>query len=169
MGEAVADAERPSNTNGRRRNVSWPSGDIRVINSQYVQTLMSRGFVVRLLVNTAALWVATRVVPGVSYSGGWIPFLGVALIFGVLNTFVGFTTKILTFPLIIVTLGVFIFVINGLMLWLTSAVSGALGLGFHVEGFWPAFWGALVVSVVSTALGWMMRPPRVNVHYEHRR
>ena len=76
---------------------------------------MSGGFVVRLLVNTAALWVATRVVPGVSYSGGWIPFLGVALIFGVLNTFVGFTTKILTFPLIIVTLGVFIFVINGLM------------------------------------------------------
>jgi hypothetical protein len=69
-------------------------------------------------------------------------------------------------PLIIFTLGLFIFVINGLMLWLTSAVSGALGLGFRVEGFWPAFWGALVVSLVSTALSWMMRPPRVIVHLE---
>jgi putative membrane protein len=121
------------------------------------------GFVVRLLVNAAALWVATRVVPGVTYSDGWLPFLGVALIFGVINTFVGFVTKVLTFPLIIVTLGVFIFVINGLMLWLTSAVSNALGLGFRVDGFWPAFWGALVVSLVSTALSLMMRPPRVIV------
>src|SRR5688572_8197631 len=98
-------------------------------------------FVVRLLVNAAALWVATRMVPGVSYSGGWMAFLGVPLIFGVVNTIVGFATKLLTFPLIIVTLGLFIFVINGLMLWLTSAVSSALGLGFDVAGFWPAFWG----------------------------
>jgi putative membrane protein len=121
---------------------------------------MSRGFVVRLLVNAAALWVATRVVPGVSYSGGWLPFFGVALIFAVLNTFVGFAAKLLTFPLILITLGLFILIINGLMLWLTSAVSEALGLGFRVEGFWPAFFGALVVSVVSTALGFMMRPRR---------
>ena len=127
-------------------------------------TLMNRGFVIRLLINAAALWVATRVVPGVTYDGGWIPFFGVALIFGVVNTFVGFVTKVLTFPLILVTLGLFIFIINGLMLWLTSAVSGALGLGFRVEGFWPAFWGALVVSVVSTALSLMMRPPRIVVH-----
>jgi putative membrane protein len=136
------------------------------IESQDVETLMSRGFVVRLLINAAALWVASRVVPGVTYSGGWMPFLGVALIFGVINTFVGFTAKILTFPLIIVTLGIFIFIINGLMLWLTSAVSDALGLGFRVEGFWPAFWGALVVSLVSTALSLVVRPPRIVVHRE---
>jgi putative membrane protein len=123
-------------------------------------------FLVRLLINAAALWVATRIVPGVTYAGDWIPFFGVALIFGVINAFVGITTKILTFPLIIVTLGLFIFVINGLMLWLTSAASGALGLGFRVEGFWAAFWGALVVSVVSTALSWMMRPPQVVVYRE---
>lgn len=67
-------------------------------------------------------------------------------------------------PLIIVTLGLFIFVINGLMLWLTSAAT--LGLGFRVEGFWAAFWGALVVSVVSTALSLMTRPPRGVVHRE---
>jgi putative membrane protein len=120
-------------------------------------------FLVRLLINAAALWVATRVVPGVTFSGGWIPFFGVAFIFGIVNTLVGFTTKILTFPLILVTLGLFIFIINGLMLWLTSAVSGALGLGFRVEGFWPAFWGALVVSLVSTVLSLMTRPPRIIV------
>ena len=124
---------------------------------------MNSSFVVRLLINAAALWVATRVVPGVTYSGGWIAFFGVALIFGVINTFVRFTTKFLTFPLIIVTLGLFIFVINGLMLWLTSAVSEALGLGFNVAGFWPAFWGALVVTIVSMALRMMVGPPRVVV------
>lgn len=127
---------------------------------------MNPGFVVRLLINAAALWVATRLVPGVSYAGGWIAFLGVALIFGVVNTVIGFITKLLTFPLILVTLGLFIFVINGLMLWLTSAVSGALGLGFRVEGFWPAFWGALVVTIVSTALSIMVRPPRVVIRRE---
>ena len=117
---------------------------------------MSTTFVVRLLVNAAALYVATRVVPGVEYTGGWIPFFGVALIFGVVNAFVGTLTKILTIPLIIFTLGLFLLVVNGLMLWLTSAVSETLGLGFHVRGFWPAFWGALVVSVVSTVLGFMV-------------
>jgi putative membrane protein len=121
-------------------------------------------FLVRLLINAAALWVATRVVPGVTFSGSWMPFFGVALIFGVVNTFVGFTTKILTFPLILVTLGLFILIINGLMLWLTSAVSGALGLGFRVDGLWPAFWGALVVSLVSTVLSLMTRPSRIIVH-----
>jgi putative membrane protein len=129
---------------------------------------MKPNFLVRLLINAAALWVATRVVPGVTYSGGWMAFLGVALIFGVVNTFVGFTTKLLTFPLIIVTLGLFIFVINGLMLWLTSAVSGALGFGFEIAGFWSAFFGALVVTVVSTVLTLMVRPPRIVVRHESR-
>ena len=113
-------------------------------------------FVIRVLVNMAALWVATRIVNGVTFTGGWIPFIGVALIFGVINTFVGTIAKILTFPIIIFTLGLFLLVINGLMLWLTSRISEALDLGFHVAGFWPAFWGALSVSIVSTLLGWMI-------------
>jgi putative membrane protein len=109
-------------------------------------------FFVRLLVNAAALWVATRLVPGVSFTGGWAPFFGVALVFGVVNAVIRPITKILTFPIIIVTLGIFAFVVNGLMLWLTSSISGALGLGFHVSGFWPAFWGAIVTSFVSMLL-----------------
>ena len=117
-------------------------------------------FVIRVLVNMAALWVATRIVNGVTFTGGWIPFIGVALIFGVINTFVGTIAKILTFPIIIFTLGLFLLVINGLMLWLTSRISEALDLGFHVAGFWPAFWGALSVSIVSTLLGWMIGDTR---------
>ena len=115
------------------------------------------GFVVRLLVNAAALWVATRLVPGVTYAGGWLPFLGVALVFGFVNAFIRPVAKLLTFPLIIITLGIFSLVVNGLMLWLTSSLSSALGLGFHVSGFMPAFWGALVVSIVSTLLGILIR------------
>jgi putative membrane protein len=116
-------------------------------------------FLIRLLVNAAALWVATRLVPGVSYSGGWVPFFAVALVFGVLNATLRPLAKILTFPLIIVTLGIFALVVNGLMLWLTSSISSSLGLGFHVDGFWPAFWGALVVSLVSMLLSVFVKDP----------
>lgn len=110
------------------------------------------GFIVRLLVSAAALYVATQLVPGVTYHGGWPAFFGVALVFGVVNAIVRPVAKVLTFPFIIVTLGLFMLVINGLMLWLTSRLSVALGLGFHVSGFWAAFWGALVVSIVSVIL-----------------
>jgi putative membrane protein len=114
-------------------------------------------FLLRLLVNAAALWVATRLVPGVTFSGDWLPFLGVALVFGAVNTFVGPIAKILSIPFIILTLGIFLLVVNGLLLWLTSSLSGALGLGFHVSGFWAALFGALVVSIVSTMLSMMIR------------
>ena len=113
-------------------------------------------FVLRLVINAAALWVATRLVPGVTFQGGSVAFLGVALTFGVINAFIRPVAKILTFPLILLTLGLFALVVNGLMLWLTSSLSSSLGLGFHVTGFWPAFWGALVVSIVSTMLSLMI-------------
>ena len=111
-------------------------------------------FLVRLLVNALALWVATRLVPGVTYSGEVLPFLGVAIVFGVVNSFIRPVAKLLTLPLIILTLGIFALVVNGLMLWLTSSLSESLGLGFHVSGFWAALFGSLVVSIVSTLL-WM--------------
>ncbi|HXD72982.1 MAG TPA: phage holin family protein [Vicinamibacterales bacterium] len=116
-------------------------------------------FLIRLLVNAAALWVATRLVTGVTYTGAVMPFIGVALIFGIVNAVIRPILKFLTFPFFILTFGLFAFVLNGLMLWFTSSVSGTLGLGFHVNGFWPAFWGALVVSVVSTLLGILIREP----------
>jgi putative membrane protein len=116
-------------------------------------------FIIRLLVNAAALFVATRAVPGVTYTGDAVPFLGVALVFGIVNAFIRPVAKLLTFPIIILTLGIFSLIVNGLMLWLTSALSGALGLGFHVNGFWAAFFGALVVSIVSLLLHVFLREP----------
>ena len=106
----------------------------------------------RLLINAAALWAATRLVPGISFDGDWRLLFVVALVFGVLNVLVRPILTLLTLPLLIVTLGLFTFVLNALMLWLTSAASDALGLGFHVEGFGAAFLGALVVTVVSFML-----------------
>ena len=123
-------------------------------------------FLIRLLVNAAALWVATRIVPGVTFTGGALAFLGVALVFGVINATLRPVTKVLTFPLILLTLGLFALVVNGLMLWITSSLSASLGLGFHVSGFWAAFFGALVVSIVSALLSVSIQsntkvPPRV--------
>jgi len=115
-------------------------------------------------VNAAALWVATRLISGVSYTGGMVPFLGVALVFGIVNAFIRPAVKLLSLPFIIITIGLFTFVVNGLMLWLTSSLSGSLGLGFHVAGFWPAFWGALVVSLVSALLS-MVVSERDNRYY----
>ena len=114
-------------------------------------------FLIQLVVNAAALWVATRLVPGVSYQGGPLPFLVVALIFGIINTTLRPITKLLTCPLILLTLGLFALVVNGLMLWLTSTLAAQFGINFHVAGFFPAFWGALVVSVVSTVLSMFVR------------
>ena len=109
-------------------------------------------FLLRLLINAAALWVATRVVPGIVHNGTWVTLFVVALVFGVLNASVRPLLKLLTLPLLILTLGLFTLIINALMLWLTGWISEHLSLGFHVAGFGAAFWGALVVSIVSLLL-----------------
>jgi putative membrane protein len=106
----------------------------------------------RLLINAAALWAATRIVPGISFDGDWRMLFVVALVFGVLNAAVRPILWLMTLPLLIVTLGLFTFVLNAVMLWLTSAVSDWLGIGFHVQGFTAAFLGALVISIISFML-----------------
>jgi putative membrane protein len=112
--------------------------------------------IIRLVINAAALWVATRVVTGISYTGEWPLLLVVALVFGVLNVVVRPILILLSLPFVIVTLGLFLLVLNAALLLLTSAVSGALGLGFQVEGFRAAFLGGLVVSIVSMALSFFV-------------
>ncbi len=113
-------------------------------------------FLARLLINAVALWLATRLVSGISFDGE-LPFLlVVALVFGVINTIVKPILIVLTFPFLIVTLGLFLLVLNGVMLYLTGKVSDAASLGFHVSGFKAAFLGGLVVSVVSFVLSLMV-------------
>jgi putative membrane protein len=109
-------------------------------------------FLIRLIITAIALWVAVALVNGITFTGSWIALLFVALIFGVVNAVIRPLLKLLTCPLVFLTLGLFVFIINAWMLWLTSALSGSLGLGFHVAGFASAFWGALVVSIVSVLL-----------------
>ncbi len=109
-------------------------------------------FLVRVLVNAAALWVAVKVVPGVSFTGDPLHLILVALVFGALNAIVRPILLLLSLPLMLITLGLFTFVVNGVLLWLTSVASGALGLGFHVSGVIAAILGALVVSIVSVVL-----------------
>jgi putative membrane protein len=117
--------------------------------------------ILRLLINAAALWAATRLVDGISFTGDWRLLFAVALVFGVVNVLVRPVLFVLSLPLLVLSLGLFLFVINGLMLWLTGRLSDAMGLGFHVAGFWPAFWGALVVTVVSFALSVLVGDSRV--------
>jgi putative membrane protein len=110
-------------------------------------------FLLRLLVNVAALYIATRIVDGVHFEGDWLTLFTVALIFGVVNAIIKPVTKFVTLPLIVLTLGLFLLVINGLMLVLTSRISGWFDLGFTVSGFRAAFLGALVVSVINALAG----------------
>ncbi len=106
----------------------------------------------RLVINAAALYAATRFVDGIRYAGEPAGLLGVALVFAVVNTIIKPIVTFFSIPFIILTLGLFTLIVNGLMLLLTSALSGSLGFAFEVRGFGAAFWGALVVSLTSWAL-----------------
>jgi putative membrane protein len=106
----------------------------------------------RIVVTAIALWAATRIVSGITFEGSWIALAGVALLFGILNSVVRPVLTFLAFPILIVTLGLFTFVLNAVMLLLTSALASTLGFGFHVAGFRAAFWGAIVVGIVSFLL-----------------
>ncbi len=109
----------------------------------------------RILINAAALWVAAAVVTGI-HAGGAGSILAVAVVFGVVNALVRPVLKLLSCPIIFLTLGLFTLVLNALMLMLTAWVGRQLGIDFSVDGFWAAFLGALIVSVVSTVLSWLI-------------
>lgn len=111
-------------------------------------------FIVRWLVTAAALIVAVVVVPGIDISGrGWIVVLVMAVILALVNTFVRPVLAVLSCGCIVLTLGLFLLVINALTLWLSAYVtSHVFGLGFTVDGFWQAFFGGLIVSIVSFSI-----------------
>ena len=123
-------------------------------------------FLLQLLINAAALWVAIQLVDGISHTGSWWSLMLVALVFGVINASVRPLVKLLSLPILILTLGLFIFIINALMLRLTRWVSGLLGLGFHVEGFWASFLGGLIVSIVSLMLSIFTGARKMKIHVE---
>jgi putative membrane protein len=114
-------------------------------------------FVLRVLVSAAALGVATWAVSGIELlaGNGWTrvgTLLAVALIFGLINATLKPLIKVVGCAFYVLTLGLIALVVNGLLLWLTSVIAGDLTLPFHVTGFWPAFWGAIIVGLVSWLL-----------------
>jgi len=109
-------------------------------------------FIIRTVVTAIALWVAVQLIPGIQYQGAWWGLLGVALVFGLVNALVRPVLVLLTCPLIVLTLGLFIFILNAFLLWMTGELSSAFGIDFRVTGFWAAIAGGLVVGIVSTVL-----------------
>lgn len=122
-------------------------------------------FLLRLIVNAIALWLTTLIVSGVTvrpYAPGALPtiltYLLVALIFGLVNAIVGTVVRVVAFPLYVLTLGLISFIVNGLLLLLVAWISGLMGFGLFVAGFWWGVLGALVLSIIAWLIGLILRP-----------
>ena len=114
-------------------------------------------FILRWIINAVALFLAVRFVPGVHLQGSWVSIIWLALIFGLINAFLRPLLKLLTCPLIVLTLGLFTLLINTFLFWLTGQIGQAFGIGFTIDSFWPAFLGGLVVTVVSVVLSLILK------------
>lgn len=109
---------------------------------------------IRWAITAFALFVAAWLVPGITVdSGGWVIYAAMAVILGLVNAVIRPILKLLTCPLIVLTLGLFTLVINALTLWLSSLIAVRwFNLDFHVETFWAALLGSVIVSIVSVVL-----------------
>jgi putative membrane protein len=118
-----------------------------------------RSLLLHWVLDAVALWVAAYLLPGLDFNGSIVRLLLVAAVFGLVNSILRPLLTVLTCPLIVVTLGLFTLVINSVMLLVTGWVSARWDLGFTVSGFWAAFWGGLVVGLVSLALSVIVPRP----------
>jgi putative membrane protein len=120
--------------------------------------------VVQLVINAGALYVAVLLVPNLDFAfepdDAWLKFLIVAFVFGLVNTFVRPVLRILTFPITMMTLGLFLLIINALMLLLTGAISDELNLGLTVGDFLAALLGAIVIALVGFVLSLLIGTTR---------
>ena len=116
--------------------------------------------VIGILVTAAAMWVAVQIVPGLDFSGDIWKLLLVAFIFGVINAFIKPILLIFTLPITIMTLGLFLLVINALLLLLTGVISAELDLGFTVADFFAALLGSIVISIVGLVLSMLIGSTR---------
>jgi putative membrane protein len=114
--------------------------------------------IIGILVTAAALWVTTAVVPGIQIESSLTAFLIVAAIFGLVNTFIRPIIKLFSLPVTILTLGLFLFVINALMLMLTAWFAGNIMsiAGSGMSKLFTALIGSIVISIASTVIGWIM-------------
>ena len=113
--------------------------------------------ILRILINAAAIWLASLLLDGFSFSGNIFSLIVVGIIFGLVNAFIRPVVKLLTLPITVITLGLFTLVINTIMLMLTVWFSSALSLtGGLFANIFVAFVGAIIISVVSTMLSWFL-------------
>ncbi|MGC9468735.1 MAG: phage holin family protein [Anaerolineae bacterium] len=115
---------------------------------------------IRWIISALSLFVAAWLVPGIQVGDnqGWIAYAAMAIILSFVNALIRPLLKLLTCPLILLTLGLFTLVINAITLLIASALAqNVFGVNFFVDGFWAAFWGALIVSVVSVVLNALVR------------
>ena len=110
--------------------------------------------ILRIVVTAVSLAAAVNLVGGLRFEGKWWMMLIIAIIFGFVNSIIKPLVKLFMLPFLVLTLGLFTLVINAFMLELTAYLSRAFRLGFYVEGFWAAFKGALVISIVNMILQW---------------
>jgi putative membrane protein len=122
-----------------------------------------RSLLLHWILNAAALWVSAALIPGLEFTGGPGRLLLVAVVFGIVNSTLRPLLTILTCPLIVLTLGLFTLVINGVMVLVTGWLSERWNLGFSVSGFWAAFFGGLVVGLVSMVLSIWLTPKEAKV------
>ena len=118
-----------------------------------------KNLLIRWLIAILALFVAAWALPGIRVEGnGWIVYAVMAVILGLVNVVVRPLLKVVSFPLILLTLGLFLLVINAVTLWLSSSIAVHwFRVGFYVDGFWSAFWGALIVSAVTVILSAILK------------
>ncbi len=115
-------------------------------------------FLLRWIINGIALYIAINLIPGLSLANeSPASYVWIALIFGLLNASVRPILKLLTCPLILLTLGLFTLVVNTAMFYLTRWVGDFFDIGLQIDNFWAAFWGAVIVSLVSVLLTFILR------------
>lgn len=120
--------------------------------------------ILRVMINALSIVIAVKLVDGLTFAGEWWKMIIVGAVFGLVNSVIKPLVQLLSLPFIILSLGLFTLIINTLMLVLTASFSDAFQLGFHIRGFWPAFWGAIIVSIVSMLLSWITGLKRIRYY-----
>jgi putative membrane protein len=122
---------------------------------------------IRWIIASFSLFVAAWLVPGIRVEGNaWGVYAVMAVILGLINAIIRPILKLLSLPIIILTLGLFLLVINGITLWIASALAiKVFHVGFYVDGFWSALLGALIVSIVSMILSAFFRKREEDMHW----
>jgi putative membrane protein len=120
----------------------------------------------KIMINALSIAVAVKFVDGIVFTGEWWKMIIIGAVFGIVNSLIKPIVTIFTFPLIILTLGLFTLIVNTIMLIITAKLSIPLELGLQIYGFWPAFKGALIISLVSIMLSWVTGLKKIKYYKE---